>query len=190
MVTAEEPPFESLLAAPAKLGDVRVLAVDGPSGAGKSTLAAVIVEGLRGRGARVELVASDDFATWSDPVSWWPRLVEGVLEPLGHGHSGRYRRMDWTSGHPRLGEFVDVAVPEILVLEGVSVGRASLRSRLSGLWWVDGLSAGERLERAVARDGEGARESLKAWQRFECGWFAVDDTRSFADCVLHSADMS
>jgi hypothetical protein len=187
---AEEPPFESLLAASARLGGVRVLALDGPSGAGKSTLAAAIVEGLRGRGARVELVASDDFATWSDPVSWWPRLVEGVLEPLSHGHSGRYRRMDWTSGQPDLGAYVEVGVPEILVLEGVSVGRTSMRPRLSGLWWVEGLSPDERLERAVARDGEGARESLKAWQRFERGWFAVDNTRSFAECVLHSVDMS
>jgi hypothetical protein len=182
-------PFDSLFAAPARLGDIRVLALDGPSGAGKSTLAAKVVEGLRERGAHVELVASDDFATWSDPVSWWPRLVDGVLEPLSHRCSGRYRKMDWTNGDPCLGAFVEVAVPEILVLEGVSVGRASLRPRLSGLWWVDGLAADERLERAVARDGEGARESLKAWQRFERGWFAADDTRSSADCVLHSAEM-
>ena len=34
------------------------------------------------------------------------------------------------------------------------------------------------LERAVARDGEQAREPLRRWQEFERGWFAVDRTRA------------
>jgi hypothetical protein len=163
---------------------VRVLAIDGPSGAGKSTLAAQVVAGLRARGCRTELVSTDAFATWDDPVGWWPRLVEGVLRPLAAGRPGAYRRMDWTTGVPRPGELVRVAVPDVLVLEGVSSGRTSVRPLLSHLCWVDGDSAAERLARTVARDGAAARAELGRWQRFERGWFAVDGTPAAAGSRL------
>src|SRR6185312_5104377 len=74
--SASDALIEALLAAPARLGSVRVLAIDGPSGAGKSTLAARVVAGLTARGCRTTLVSTDAFATWDDPVSWWPKLVD------------------------------------------------------------------------------------------------------------------
>jgi hypothetical protein len=164
----------SLLAAPPRLGAVRLLAVDGPSGSGKSTVAAAVVSELRERGVRTALVSTDDFATWDEPVSWWPRLERGVLGPLAAGEQGRYRRMDWSGGRPRLGGWVEVPVPEVLVLEGVSAGRNTVRSRLSLLHRVELADPAARLERAVARDGEAARAELARWQDFERGWFAVD----------------
>lgn len=163
---------------------MRVLAIDGPSGAGKSTLAARVVAGLTARGCRTALVSTDAFATWDDPVSWWPRLVDGVLRPLAAGLPGAYRRMDWTTGVPRPGELVRVAVPEVLVLEGVSSGRASARPLLSHLCWLDGGPEDGRLARTVARDGEAARAELGRWQRFERGWFAVDGTAAAAGTRL------
>ncbi|NIJ09989.1 energy-coupling factor transporter ATP-binding protein EcfA2 [Saccharomonospora amisosensis] len=175
---------ESVLAAPPRLGSVRVLAIDGPSGAGKSTLARDVVCVLRTSGVTVAMVSTDDFATWDVPVAWWPRLVDGVLEPFAAGRACGYRRMDWTGGVPRLGEWVRVPVPDVLVLEGVSAGRASVRRRLSALCWVGGPRPAERLERAVARDGESARSRLRDWQRFEHGWFAVDRTAHNADRAI------
>ncbi|MET8852576.1 uridine kinase [Amycolatopsis sp. NPDC004625] len=161
-----------------------MLAIDGPSGAGKSTLAAEVVAGLEACGCRTELVSTDAFATWDDPVAWWPRLLDGVLRPLAAGRPGAYRRMDWTTGVPRPGEIVRVAVPDVLVLEGVSSGRTSARSLLSHLCWVDGGSAAGRLARTVARDGAAARGELGRWQRFEHGWFAVDGTAAAAGTRL------
>jgi hypothetical protein len=163
---------------------VRVLAIDGPSGAGKSTLAARVVAGLRARGCRTALVGTDAFATWDDPVAWWPRLVDGVLRPLADGVAGAYRRMDWTTGVPRPGELVEVAVPDVLVLEGVSSGRTSVRALLSHLCWVSGPPEAARLARVVTRDGEAARAALARWQRFERGWFAVDGTPEAAGTRL------
>jgi cytidylate kinase len=49
---------------------MRLLAVDGPSGAGKSVLADHVVAALRAAGVLVELVRTDHFATWADPVDW------------------------------------------------------------------------------------------------------------------------
>ncbi|MEU7788512.1 uridine kinase [Amycolatopsis sp. NPDC049159] len=161
-----------------------MLAIDGPSGAGKSTLAARVVEALRARGCRTELVSTDAFATWDDPVSWWPRLVDGVLRPLSDGVPGAYRCTDWSSGVPRPGELVRVSVPDVLVLEGVSSGRASARTLLSHLCWLSGGPEAVRLAKAVGRDGEAARAELGRWQRFERGWFAVDGTPAAAGTRL------
>ncbi|OZM73453.1 uridine kinase [Amycolatopsis antarctica] len=169
------------LAAPARLGGVRLLAVDGPSGAGKSTFADRVVEALRARAARTVLLRTDDFATWDDPVAWWPRLRDGVLAPYAEGRPGRYRRVEWPDGRPVPGEYVDVEVPDVLVLEGVSAGRASVRPSLAHLSWLPGPDAATRLERAVARDGEPSRAPLTRWQAFERGWFAIDQPHLRAD---------
>jgi hypothetical protein len=151
---------------------VRIIAVDGPSGAGKSCYAASL-----GR----PIVPTDHFATWDDPVAWWPRLVDGVIRPLLRGEPGRYRRMDWSSGVPVLGAEVVVEPTEVLVVEGVSAGRRAATPWLSQLVWVE---ADDALERAVARDGEGSRAELVRWKEFERGWFQVDGTRARADLIV------
>lgn len=164
----------AVLAAPPRLGTVRLVAVDGPSGAGKSTFAARLCAELPG----AALISTDHFATWDDPVAWWPRFAEGVLEPLSRGEPGHYVKLDWTSGRPEPGEHVTLPPPGVLILEGVSAGRASVRPLLSALCWLGGPDPATRLERAVQRDGEGARRHLERWQSFERGWYAVD-------CPLH-----
>jgi energy-coupling factor transporter ATP-binding protein EcfA2 len=171
------------LAGPARLGAVRLVALDGPSGAGKSTVAAALADRLRSR-CSVAVVPTDHFATWDAPVAWWPRLVDGVLTPLRRGRAGRYRPMDWSGGAPVLGTaVVDVPVPDVLVVEGVSAGRCSVRPLLTSLVWVELADPAVRLARSVARDGERFRADLRRWQRFETGWFAVDGTRAVADAT-------
>ena len=151
---------------------MRIIAIDGPSGAGKSEYAATL--GL-------PTVPTDHFATWDDPVAWWPRLVDGVIRPLLRGEPGRYRRMEWSGGVPALGAEVVVAPTEVLVVEGVSAGRRAATPWLSRLIWVE---ADDAQERAVARDGEASRADLVRWKEFERGWFQVDGTRARADLIV------
>jgi uridine kinase len=155
---------------------VRLVAVDGPSGSGKSTFAARLALKL---GATV--VPTDHFATWTDPVSWWPRLVAEVLDPLRHGRAARYRRRAWAGGWARPGPWVDVPVPDVLIIEGVSAARRSIAPCLDEVIWVEVPDPEERLRRAVERDGEANRAHLRRWQAFERGWFAVDGTKARAD---------
>ena len=159
-----------------RLGDVTLVAVDGPSGSGKSTYADALAADLD-----AVIIRTDDFATWDDPVAWWPRLRDGVLAPLAAGRPGSYTKTDWSGGQPRPGAMITVNPPKVLLIEGVSAGRRSVRPLLSALIWRELPDPVERLERAVARDGESSRAPLMAWQRFENGWFAVDGTKAAAD---------
>lgn len=173
-----------VLKAPACLGTVRLVAVDGPSGSGKSTFADALIACLRADGVVTALVRTDDFATWDEPVQWWPRLVEGVIEPLRRGEPGGYRRVEWPGGRPVLGAQVAVDVPEVLVLEGVSAARRSLGPLVSLTIWVEQADAVRRLEQAVARDGPASRPHLVRWQEFERGWFAADGAERRADVCI------
>src|SRR5437879_2186912 len=69
------------------------------------------------------------FASWEEPLDWWPRLLEQVLRPLADGNVLRYQRYDWTLH--QLGEWVDVAVCAYVVLEGVSSSRDAFQPYLS-----------------------------------------------------------
>ncbi|GAB3130642.1 hypothetical protein GCM10027289_15590 [Tsukamurella serpentis] len=154
-----------------------IIAVDGPSGSGKSTYAHRLVDDLRADGVRVALVRTDHYATWEDPVSWWPRLVSEVIDPLVRGRDAHYRPLVWRAGVPSPGEQLRLPRAQLIVVEGVSSARRSFADRLSLALWIDGGTAAQRLERAVARDGEESRADLVRWQEFERGWFAVDGTR-------------
>jgi AAA domain-containing protein len=168
---------------PPRLGRTTLIAVDGPSGSGKTTYAAELARELN-----ATVVSTDDFATWDDPVAWWPRLVEGVLAPIEEGRPGRYRKTEWSGGHPHPGAYRRIEVPEVLVIEGVSAGRRSITSKLSLLVWCELSDSRVRFEKVLARDGEGVRIPLLTWQNFERGWYSVDQTRSRADVVRAGSD--
>ena len=145
----------AILAAPPRLGRTRLVAIDGPSGSGKSVFAATLRDEL---GAT--LVSTDDFATWDDPVSWWPRLVDGVLAPIAAGRPGRYRKTEWTDGRPHPGAHVDVDVPDVLLVEVCPPVAARCAPDLSYLIWCEYPDPVARLARAVARDGAASRAPL------------------------------
>lgn len=162
--------------------DAGIVAVDGPSGAGKSTVADQLVERLRARGTGVTLVRTDDFATWDNPVAWWPELEADILHSFVRRRDYRYRPRVWHDGVATPGPAVWVEWQPLLIIEGVSSARRRIAERLTHALWLDGGTAEERLERAVTRDGETSREHLRQWQEFERGWFAVDRTRE--RCVV------
>ena len=211
-----------VLSRPARLGSVRLIAVDGPSGSGKTTTAAALGRAIAGnlggrvvrparrngplsegrsRGdaeqpeseperATVVVVSTDLLATWEEPLSWWSVLEEHLLTPLEAGRTSRLPVVQWISGHPRPGGAIKVPPVDVLVLEGVSSGRAAVADRLSALVWVEVPDPVERLERAVARDGEESRRFLVRWQSQEADHFAADRTRERADLVIRPSPPS
>ncbi|WP_143690280.1 uridine kinase family protein [Williamsia sterculiae] len=154
-----------------------IVAIDGPSGSGKSTFADLLMAELDARGTAATLIRTDEFATWDNPVAWWPELESTILRDFTRRRDHRYRPRVWVDGEPEVGPPVWRRWQPLLIIEGVSSARRRMADRLTYALWLDGGTAAERLERAVARDGEACREHLRRWQQFERGWFGVDRTR-------------
>lgn len=155
-----------------------LVAIDGPSGVGKSTFADALTERLTELGRPVLLIRTDEYATWDDPAAWWPELERDVLRPFRAGRDIVYRPRVWTGRDAEPGPPVTRRWAPLLIIEGVTSARRSVSAELAGAFWLQGPGRAERLARAVARDGAEDRDLFAAWQRFEQGWFAVDDTRA------------
>jgi uridine kinase len=134
----------------------RVIAVDGPGGSGKSTFAEQLAVTLGG----CQIVHTDDFASWDNPVDWWPELIAKVLDPLARGKPGLFRRSQWTPGTTL--DLVEVVPAEFLILEGVTASREAFRRYLTYTVWIE-AGADLRLRRGLNRDGEHARAQWEKW---------------------------
>jgi uridine kinase len=152
-----------------------VVAVDGCGGAGKSTFAARLGDAL---GAPV--VSTDEFASWSHPIDWYPRVVAELLTPLAEGRAATYRRSEWGGGESIV---VTVEPAPIVILEGVSSSRHAFDDYLTFRIWIE-THRDERLRRGLERDGEHMRDQWLEWMADEDAYVAREDPRSRADVVI------
>lgn len=168
---------------PPRLGPVRLVCVDGPAGSGKTTVAGRLADRLRSTGSPTAVVHLDDlYEGWSGlEGSLWPRLSAQVLEPLRRGRAGRYQRYDWYRA--AFADWIDVPVPQVLVVEGCGSARRAARRAAVLTVWVEAPPA-MRLARGLARDGEAMRPQWLAWARDESAHFARESTRERADIRL------
>jgi uridine kinase len=149
-----------------------LVGIGGHGGAGKSTLAALIPS------ARV--VPTDVF--WNGSSFEIGRIRSDVIEPLVAGETARFTTWDWEArraGAPRSVE------PEgLVVIEGVCALHRDLRDAYAVRIWVD-APEDVRLERGVARDGEGARATwLEVWIPSESRYVARDRPAECAHLVV------
>lgn len=186
-----------VLTTPPRLGQVRLVCVDGPAGSGKSTLAGRLAQALEGPGvsgldpatptdpsahARTRLIHLDDlYEGWTGLDGVWDRLCAQVLDPLAGGTPGRYQRYDWVAG--RFAEWVDVPVPDVLVVEGCGSAPRPVDGRTVLVVWVEAPPT-VRLDRGLDRDGEGMRAEWERWMVLEAEHFAREGTRARADVVV------
>jgi acetylornithine deacetylase/succinyl-diaminopimelate desuccinylase-like protein/uridine kinase len=176
----------TVLAAPPRLGPVRLVCVDGPTGAGKTVFAERLGRAVRAAGAPVQVVHTDDLLDgWADQLAFWGRLDRQVLEPLRHGRSGGYRRYDWPAGRFD-GELVGVPADGVLVLDGVTSARRAARAEAVCTVFVT-APADLRLSRVLDRDGDTVRDPIRRWREIEDAFFAQDHTRSAATLVVDGA---
>lgn len=161
----------------------KIVAIDGGGGAGKSTLAKHLSGWLGG----APVVITDDFASWGNPLNWWPRLLEQVLEPLSRNQPAHYQRYDWTTLEPA--EWHDVEPGGTVILEGVSSMRREFRPFLSYRIWVE-APAELRLKRGMARErgiaGEDKREQWEQWQAAEIKHFEQDQPEAVANLIVEA----
>lgn len=167
----------------ARLGQVRLVCIDGPAGSGKTSFAARLVERFAADPVRAVTVHLDDlYEGWSGlEGTLWERLTAQVLEPLRAGAPGRYQRYDWVTG--AFADWVDVPVPDVLVLEGCGAARRAAAPDAVLTVWVE-APAELRLARGLERDGEAMRDEWMAWTVRETAHFAREQTRARADVRL------
>jgi uridine kinase len=157
---------------------IKLVAIDGHGGSGKSTLAAALSASL---GA--EVLHTDDFASWDNPLDWWPRLITDVLDLIAAGDpSLSYQRGSWGPDH-RPEPVVGQPVTSVMLLEGVSSARREFRSYLSMAVWVD-TPRDLCLTRGLARDGVDARQQWETWLAAEDEYIARDQPHEFADITV------
>jgi uridine kinase len=153
----------------------RIVAVDGPGGAGKSSLS----EWLAGE-LDAPIVHTDDFASWDNPTSWWPLLIEKVLEPLAAGSPGRFVPTTW--GGPERAE-ATVEPGAFVILEGVTASREAFRPYLAYSIWIE-TPRDVRLRRGLERDGEHMRRQWEDWMAGEERYVQREHPAERADLVL------
>ncbi len=177
---------DEILARPARLGTVRLVAVDGRAGSGKTTFAGRLVDTLTGRVSSVGLLHTDDLLQgWLDPVTFWPRLEEWVLAPLRRGDPARYRRFNWFTGH--FGDSWELlGSPDVLVLEGVSCARSVVRPELTASILVQAPRQ-LRFDRGMRRDGTAVRADWNRWMLDEDEHFDADRTVGHVDVVVDAS---
>jgi uridine kinase len=158
-------------------GPVRLVAIDGPGGSGKSTIADRLSDAAGG----APIVHTDDFASWDNPINWWPRLFDQVIKPLANGELGRFQRYDWPSDSLR--EWHSVPRSPIVIVEGVTSARWEWLQHLSFVIWVE-TPRELRLERAVERDGPSALADWERWMAEEDDHYLRDPTKERADMVI------
>lgn len=173
---------KEVLGRPPRLGRVRLVAIDGGSGAGKTVFTGRLLTALDGECVHTEVVHTDDLLDgWADQFTFWPRLEEGILAPLASGEPGRYRQYDWDVG--AFAEEHPVPVPDVLIIEGVSVARVHVRARLTLAVFI-AVDQAVRLSRALARDGAAAEPALRRWMAAEQVHFARDATAERVDVLI------
>ncbi|HYH36451.1 MAG TPA: hypothetical protein VD706_03055 [Candidatus Saccharimonadales bacterium] len=164
---------------------VKIVAIDGHGGAGKTVFAERLAQLLD-----AEVLHTDDFATWDNPLDWWDTMVDKVLDPLKAGAQKlSYSRSSWYKNH-QPASVVDQPVTPIMIIEGVSSSRKEFRPYLAYSIWIE-TPKEICLKRGISRDLADIDKSEKEieqkwneWHQYEEEYVKRDDPRGYADIIV------
>lgn len=168
----------ALAAAPARAGATKIVAIDGRSGAGKSTVSAALATALHAPIVDLEYL----YPGWDGLEAGVDVLVSDVLEPLVAGRK-TIPVPRWDYAADGWGEPLPLAVPEVLIVEGVGSGDRRAAPFLSLLVWVE-LDNATRYARAIARDADVYRPHWERWAAQERLLLEREQTPGRADVTV------
>lgn len=159
------------------------LAIDGVAGSGKTTLASKLCDDLK----NCQVVHMDDlYEGWNDPISQrlTTRVIRELLAPFSEQISVRYQKFNWALN--KFDKFINLGVPNRLILEGVGAGQREFRKYFSKIIWVE-YDPQQGFDRVIARDGEGIKEEMKNFLIDQNKHFNAELTRNAADYIISGA---
>lgn len=156
-----------------------VVTFDGPAGSGKSSLARLVADRLD-----APVVHLDDLLPGWDGLPAAPALLTTqVLVPLARGERAAFRRFDWHAGE--FAELVPVQAADFLVVEGVASSVGVARAYADVRVWLE-AAHDVRMQRGLARDGDGFAGHWEAWAAQEARIFEADGTAAHAHLRLQT----
>lgn len=169
----------------AKVGETVFVAVDGRAGSGKSTLAEWLANKLSS-----EVIHTDDFANWNNPLNWSSQMIETIFMPIQNGATTlSYQPTSWwETHHPQA--IKNQPVTSIIILEGIGAGRIEFDSFISYRIFVD-TPKNICLERGLTRDMTVTENQTKLhdlwsnWQAKEDHYLKTHNPKMKADLVIN-----
>jgi phosphoribulokinase len=171
-----------------------LIGIDGQGGAGKSSFARRLVQRLDSAAVVVE---GDDFyrdlpddervlldaEQGVEQYFDWQRLRREVLEPVARAEQVlRYQRYDWPA--ETMGDWVEMPMPDVVIVEGVYTLRPQLRDLVDVKVYVEASDAVRR--RRQFERGENTDEWIDRWVAAEDLYVARTAPRTVADVVVDS----
>ncbi len=135
-----------------------------------------------------EIIHTDDFASWENPMDWWIMTIEKVFEPIAGGAKVlNYKRSSWAVFH-KSKSAVNQPVTKIMIIEGVGASRKEFDKYIGLSIFVD-TPKDVCLKRGMERDnGQYHNDALKMkwreWNKTEEEHFTKDDTKNRALIIV------
>ncbi len=172
-----------------RVGNTFCIAVDGRGGSGKTTLAKIL-----SRKFNAEVIHTDDFASWDNPIDWYAEVLKRVFEPIKNGEKYiSYKRSSWASKHkPK--PIINQPITEIMIIEGVGSSRKEFQKYIGLKIFVD-TPKKICLKRGLERDrGQYTENELQAnwqeWVKTEEQHFAENNTKERSDIIVSGVNHS
>ena len=165
-------PVLDLIAAARQDDGLTLVGIGGHGAAGKTTLARMV--------PGAQIVSTDEF--WDGEGFDLDRLEREVVAPLARGDAATFASYDWAARETRGSRTVEPT--GVVIVEGVCALHRKLRDAYAVRVWVE-ASYDVRLARAIARDGEAARQTwVDVWMPSEDRYVERDDPVGCADLVI------
>lgn len=170
-----------------KVGNTLFIGIDGHGGSGKSTLADYLSKQFD-----AEIIHTDDFASWDNPLEWWRLVDPTIFTPIRQGAKTlSFKRSQWWENPDQTPKLVTKRVTSIMILEGVSALRGEFRDAISLGIFID-TPLEICLQRGITRDivdgSKKSREELesvwRAWTAEEQEYFKKHKPKEFADIII------
>jgi uridine kinase len=159
-----------------------IIAIDGPAGAGKTTLARELSLAFSCK-ISVQVIHMDDlYAGWENALSDdLSKVLQYLVNQHESGLPAKIQRYNWIRS--AFEESEELAVSDLLILEGVGSGDKDLQERFAALIWME-IDPEVGLARVIKRDGLQVQDQMQKWLATQAQYFSQHSTREKADFIL------